>query len=141
MYKRQEQFTANGGALLHEVREQGALLKDGLSALQRKYPNIIRAVRGRGLMLGLELGIERRHFAGSLLGVTAEQELLAPAVSAYLLNRETVSYTHLDVYKRQLQHRERGAAVVAELSFSRRLAALRAERLLALDFTVENLRL
>jgi len=85
-----EQLTANSGALLHEVREQGTLLKDGLSALQREYPHIIRAVRGRGLMLGLELGIERRHFAGSLLGVTVEQELLAPAVSAYLLNREMI---------------------------------------------------
>ncbi len=83
-------LTANGSALLGEVREQGALLKNGLSALQREYPHIISAVRGRGLMLGLELGIERRHFAGSLLGVTAEQELLAPAASAYLLNREGI---------------------------------------------------
>ena len=85
-----EQLTAKGGALLGEVRDKGAILKEGLLALQDKYPRIIHAVRGRGLMLGLELGLERDYFAGSLLGVAAEQELLAPAVSAYLLNREKI---------------------------------------------------
>jgi|LSQX01.2.fsa_nt_gb acetylornithine/succinyldiaminopimelate/putrescine aminotransferase/predicted amino acid dehydrogenase len=85
-----ELLTGGGAALLDEVRKQGALLKEGLTALQREYPHIVRSVRGRGLMLGLELGIERRHFAGSLLGIAAEQELLAPAVSAYLLNREKI---------------------------------------------------
>jgi len=85
-----EQLTSNGGALLHAAREQGALLKEGLESLHREYPQIISAVRGRGLMLGLELGVDRGYFAGSLLGVTAEQELLASAVSAYLLNREKI---------------------------------------------------
>jgi acetylornithine/succinyldiaminopimelate/putrescine aminotransferase/predicted amino acid dehydrogenase len=85
-----ELLTANGSALLEEVRKQGALLKEGLLALQEKYPHIIRSVRGRGLMLGLELGMERRRFAGSLLGIAAEQELMAPALSAYLLNREKI---------------------------------------------------
>ena len=85
-----ELLTAEGGALLRRVRERGALLKKGLCALQKKYPHIISAVRGRGLMFGLELTRERRSFPGSLLGFAAEQELLAPALSAYLLNRERI---------------------------------------------------
>ncbi len=85
-----DELTAKGGALLHQIGERGALLQKGLFALQKQYPHIISAVRGSGLMLGLELGIERRHFTGSLLGVTAEQDLLAPAASAYLLNRERI---------------------------------------------------
>ena len=85
-----ELLTADGGALLRRVRERGVLLKEGLCALQKEYPHIISAVRGRGLMLGLELAVERRCFPGSLLGFAAEQELLAPALSAYLLNRERI---------------------------------------------------
>ena len=85
-----EQLTAEKGALLQAVRRQGALLKEGLLALQQQYPHLICAVRGKGLMLGLELGMERSYFADSLLGVAAEQELMAPALSAYLLNREKI---------------------------------------------------
>ena len=84
------ELTADEGALLHSVRKQGLILKEGLGVLQRKYPHIIRAVRGKGLMLGLELSTGGSHFAGTLLKVVAEQELLAPAVSAYLLNREGI---------------------------------------------------
>lgn len=85
-----DQLTAEDGALQREVRERGAQLKEGLLALQRKYPHIISAVRGKGLMLGLEMAVDRRYFSGSLLGITAEQDLLAPAVSAFLLNREKI---------------------------------------------------
>jgi acetylornithine/succinyldiaminopimelate/putrescine aminotransferase/predicted amino acid dehydrogenase len=85
-----EELTGGGGALLGEVRKQGALLKEGLLSLQKEYPQILLDVRGRGLMLGLELGMERRDFGGSLLRVVAEQGLLGPAASAYLLNQEGI---------------------------------------------------
>jgi acetylornithine/N-succinyldiaminopimelate aminotransferase len=42
------------GGLLDNVRARGAQLKQGLLALQRRFP-IVREVRGRGLMLGLRL--------------------------------------------------------------------------------------
>jgi acetylornithine/N-succinyldiaminopimelate aminotransferase len=37
------------------VRQVGEFLKDGLRQLSRKYPSVLREVRGLGLMLGVEL--------------------------------------------------------------------------------------
>lgn len=45
--------------LMENIRVQGAFLKQGLLALQEKYP-LIGDVRGRGLMLGLELVKDRQ---------------------------------------------------------------------------------
>ncbi|HOB86663.1 MAG TPA: aminotransferase class III-fold pyridoxal phosphate-dependent enzyme [Bacillota bacterium] len=85
-----ELLTAGECALLEEVRARGELLKTRLQDLQRRYPQIIKSIRGRGLMLGIEFGLSRDTFPGSLLGIMAEQELLTPAISAYLLNRERI---------------------------------------------------
>lgn len=85
-----KELTSSNRLLLKEVKARGKILKDGLLDLQAKYPSLIKAVRGRGLMLGLEFFMEREHFPGSLLGVMAEQELLTPAISSYLLNVEKV---------------------------------------------------
>ncbi len=83
-------LTRDGEGLLHRVRETGALLKEGLLELQRRYPRLVRSVRGRGLMLGLEFNLDRDTFPESLLGIMAEQELLTPTFSAYLLNVEKI---------------------------------------------------
>ena len=83
-------LTENDQAILDNVTEKGRELKEGLINLQQKYPKLIKAVRGRGLMLGLEFNVDRDLFPGSLLGVMAEQELLTPAISSYLLNVEKI---------------------------------------------------
>ncbi len=85
-----DMLTGEGNNLLKQVRARGRLFKKGLLELQQKYPDLIKAVRGRGLMLGLEFNMDREQFPGSLLGVMAEQELLAPAISSYLLNVEKI---------------------------------------------------
>ena len=85
-----EMLTGDQKALIRGVKAKGELLKAGLLELQKKHPSQIKAVRGRGLMLGLEFNMERDHFPGSLLGVMAEQELLTPAISSYLLNVEKI---------------------------------------------------
>jgi acetylornithine/succinyldiaminopimelate/putrescine aminotransferase/predicted amino acid dehydrogenase len=74
--------------ILKNINETGKILKDGLEELQARYPHVVSAIRGRGLMLGIEFGVDRDTFPGSMLGVMAEQELLTPVISAYLLNRE-----------------------------------------------------
>lgn len=76
--------------LLKVITKRGNMLKSGLIELKKKYPRQISAVRGRGLMLGLEFNMDRDIYPGSLLGVMAEQELLTPAISSYLLNVEKI---------------------------------------------------
>src|SRR5690606_33198310 len=52
--------------LIDNAAEQGTYLLDRLNQLQRKHPKIIKEVRGKGLMVGLELS----HISGALpLGV------------------------------------------------------------------------
>lgn len=78
------------GALLREVAEKGARLKAGLEEVAQEYPQVVKAIRGRGLMLGIEFVSSRKPYPHSLLGVMAEQELLTPMVASYLLNVEKV---------------------------------------------------
>jgi acetylornithine/succinyldiaminopimelate/putrescine aminotransferase/predicted amino acid dehydrogenase len=47
-------LTRDDGAVLHRVRTKGQYLRQGLERLQAKYPELVREVRGRGLMMGLE---------------------------------------------------------------------------------------
>jgi len=44
--------------LADHARQTGAFLQHGLEELARKYPSVIRGVRGLGLMLGIELAPE-----------------------------------------------------------------------------------
>lgn len=85
-----ELLTKDDGALLRSVREKGAKLKAGLERVAAKYPQVVKAIRGRGFMLGIEFANSRDPYPHSLLGVMAEQELLTPMVASYLLNVERV---------------------------------------------------
>ncbi len=85
-----EVLTEKEGAAIGHVKKVGQILQEGLLGLRNQYPDLVKAVRGRGLMLGLEFNMDREQFPGSLLGVMAEQELLTPAISSYLLNVEKI---------------------------------------------------
>jgi acetylornithine/succinyldiaminopimelate/putrescine aminotransferase/predicted amino acid dehydrogenase len=79
--------SSEGQGLLDQVVRQGSYLKRGLCAVQREYSSVIREVRGRGLMLGVELCtdpsmIERG--VGSFLALLGED--LAAFAASYLLN-------------------------------------------------------
>lgn len=54
------------GALANCV-EMGAYFKAGLEDLARKYPSVVKEVRGLGLILGLELNIEGNDLVSGLL--------------------------------------------------------------------------
>jgi len=78
-------------ALVQQVGENGEFLRAGLEALQRKYPHVLRAVRGRGYMLGLDFSVDMDTYGHtSLLGVLAIQDNLTPVISSYLLNVEGI---------------------------------------------------
>lgn len=83
-----DMLAADDGALIRQVRQTGKFLKNKLVELQRLYPDLIRSIRGEGLMLGIEFNMDRKRFPGSLLGIIAEQQLLTPVISSYLLNCE-----------------------------------------------------
>jgi acetylornithine/succinyldiaminopimelate/putrescine aminotransferase len=84
-----ELLTRNDQALIRRVAENGAFLKAGLEELQRKHPHVLRGVRGRGYLLGLEFGVDMGSYGRTcLLGVLAQHENLIPALSSYLLNVE-----------------------------------------------------
>ncbi|RKD32764.1 aminotransferase class III-fold pyridoxal phosphate-dependent enzyme [Thermohalobacter berrensis] len=73
---------------IKEAKRKGEILKEGLNRLKEKYPDIIKSVRGRGLMLGIEFCEKKDIFPGSFIGIMAEQKLLTPIISSYLLNVE-----------------------------------------------------
>ncbi len=85
-----ELLTRDQGKLLNEVAVKGQYLLERLTKTQKKYSSVIAAVRGRGLMLGLELGVTQDNSPGIMLGIMAEQEFLSPMVSSYLLNVEKI---------------------------------------------------
>lgn len=83
-----ELLTENAQWLIKEVTRKGNILKQGLLDIQSEYPQIIREVRGRGLMLGIDFGSARNPYPDSMLGIMAEHKLLTPVIASYLLNVE-----------------------------------------------------
>ncbi|HBF38079.1 MAG TPA: aminotransferase III [Firmicutes bacterium] len=83
-----DMLTRNNNQLIREVKAKGEFLLERLKVIQQKYPWVIKEVRGRGLMIGLELGVTPDNLPHSMLGIIAEQDFLSPIVSSYLLNVE-----------------------------------------------------
>lgn len=84
-----ELLTRDDRALVRQVADNGAFLKAGLEALRCRHPHVLRDVRGRGYLLGLEFQVDQDTYGRpSLLGVLAEQKNLVPLLSSYLLDVE-----------------------------------------------------
>ncbi len=66
------------------ARERGAQLLGGLQQLAASYPEMIKEVRGRGLLVGLELFDE--DVAGLVIAMLAKRRIIV----AYTLNNPTV---------------------------------------------------
>ena len=86
--------------LAHDIpgqcRDKGAILKAGLEQLAAKYPNIIQAVRGVGLMLAVE-------FHTSDLGYACARGLFARKVltAGTLVNAKTIRFEPAAVISEQ----------------------------------------
>ena len=84
-----EQLTANDGALVKQVAERGAYLRDGLERLVAHYPQVFESLDGRGLMLGLKF----RRWPGDrlyTLSLASAFGALVPIVCGYLKSRHGV---------------------------------------------------
>ncbi len=77
-------------ALVKRVAENGAWLKRELEALREQFPSLVTEIRGRGYMLGVELGLHEGAVGSDLLTHLADQQLLLQIVAGYLLNVERV---------------------------------------------------
>jgi acetylornithine/succinyldiaminopimelate/putrescine aminotransferase/predicted amino acid dehydrogenase len=77
------------GAVLRMCREKGAYFLEKLQALRVRYPNQLRAVRGSGLMIGIEL-VPPTDSASPLLRLLGEQNLLGFFICGYLLHEERI---------------------------------------------------
>ncbi|MFZ5646965.1 MAG: aminotransferase class III-fold pyridoxal phosphate-dependent enzyme [Bacillota bacterium] len=81
-------LTRNGQTLVRQVRSNGERLVCALRDLQRRFPRVLKGVRGHGYMLGLEFEMTRSDFPDCFLSVLSEQGNLTPLISSYLLNAE-----------------------------------------------------
>jgi len=70
-------------------KERGEILKERCIALQKKYPRIIKAVTGQGLMLGIEINTEITEDVYALR-TCHSGDRLGWCFATYLLNRESV---------------------------------------------------
>ncbi len=80
----------NDHALISRVAENGARLKESLLDLQRRFPDLIGDVRGRGYLLGLRFSLDRHYVNDGLLGYLGEQEEFPLLVASHLLHSEGV---------------------------------------------------
>ena len=80
---------AGAPSLLAHAMAVGAHLGDGLRRLQRRFPDLVRDVRGRGLLWALELEAPADQ-DGLLLGYLGHQGLYAYAVAAALAETASV---------------------------------------------------
>jgi acetylornithine/succinyldiaminopimelate/putrescine aminotransferase/predicted amino acid dehydrogenase/acyl carrier protein len=76
------------GALIRQVASNGTALKARLQQVQHRFPQLIRAIKGRGYMLGIHFGVRREQWPENFLGIAAEQGQLGLLVASYLLNVE-----------------------------------------------------
>jgi acetylornithine/succinyldiaminopimelate/putrescine aminotransferase/predicted amino acid dehydrogenase len=74
---------------LARSRELGERLRAGLRALQRRYPETLVDVRGRGLMIGVEFARARRS-RSFLLDMLASRGDLVPVLAGYLLRTHAI---------------------------------------------------
>ena len=70
--------------MLRRGREAGAYLKAGLEAIATEYPSVIKEVRGRGMMIGIEL--TKEGAGGMLMSLMINQHIIV----AYTLNNPKV---------------------------------------------------
>jgi acetylornithine/succinyldiaminopimelate/putrescine aminotransferase len=84
LLEKNEQF------IVRQVNENGRYLKQELLNLQKEHPDLIKSVRGKGYMLGLQLNVDALRYKPGLLMYLAEQELLTYLITGYLLNAEKI---------------------------------------------------
>lgn len=79
---------ADDGRLIADVARNGAHLRERLEALQARYPDVIRKVRGRGYMLGLEFHTFGDRRESAMMAFASLNGGALALISSYLMNVE-----------------------------------------------------
>jgi len=83
-------LTENQGQILKEVKRKGHRFKEGLEKIKEKYPRVIKEIRGKGFLLGIDFKVSRFNLPETLLGIMGDQDMITPVLSSHLLCREKV---------------------------------------------------
>lgn len=78
----------HNNALIQNAKDVGDKLKKALTNLQKKYDKIIVDVRGRGLMLGVEINVESHKIAGVVFATRCAEKGIY--VGFFGVNKEVV---------------------------------------------------
>ena len=81
-------LTRNDGELLCQVQDKGAYLLRELRSLQTRYPNIVKDVRGAGLMIGVEFTPLDDH--SPFFRSSGKQGVLSLLIASYLLEYHNI---------------------------------------------------
>ena len=74
--------------IMEDVKEIGSYLQSNLEGLKQRFPSVIKAVRGIGLMQGLEFNVE--NTSSPLVTCLVEQGKLGWIIAGYLLNKHKI---------------------------------------------------
>ncbi|WP_207103078.1 aminotransferase class III-fold pyridoxal phosphate-dependent enzyme [Paracoccus shandongensis] len=80
----------NDGALIRQVAANGAYVRARLEALQRRHPGVIREVRGRGYMLGLEFQPLEERGDSAIIAHAGLNGGMTALIASYLVNVQRV---------------------------------------------------
>ncbi len=80
---------ADEGRIYHQAKERGAYLSAMLSRVGADYPEVVKEVRGRGLMLGMEFQ-DQTQSADQIIGEYAKVGLIGYIFAGYLLREHSV---------------------------------------------------
>ncbi|MFD3946019.1 aspartate aminotransferase family protein [Streptomyces sp. NPDC058579] len=80
-----ELLEADGGRIYRQAVERGAALETMLDKVQASFPDIVKDVRGRGLMLGLEFH-DQSGATSEAIGTAARSGMFGYIIAGHLLN-------------------------------------------------------
>ncbi|WP_158852546.1 aspartate aminotransferase family protein [Saccharothrix deserti] len=80
---------ADGGRAYRTVAERGERLLSALRAIRADFPDVVKDVRGRGLMAGLEFH-DQSGSASEAIGASARAGFLGYAISGHLLREHRI---------------------------------------------------
>ncbi len=87
---------------LEEVRLKGKIIKDKFEILKEKYPQLIKEVRGLGLLIGIEFHVEVKKIYQKLL----EQKILITTPKSNILRISPpliISYREIDFFMEKME--------------------------------------